>query len=218
MNDTNEEMLQTDARLGRPLVALQASNETLSASRWAAAAGVPTAEVGMMAEQLRGLGVEVEGSVAAGFRLAGEADLALSEVLEPKLAETIFAGGIRHFAKIGSTSAAAMRAGAEELAEREANGTIQDALRGAVWLAEEQTAAKGRAGHVWMADSTDGIYFSALLRPRLAPADVIILSLAAGLAVVEAVHEITGMRGDLRWPNDVLMSGRRCTTWWWASE
>jgi BirA family biotin operon repressor/biotin-[acetyl-CoA-carboxylase] ligase len=50
---------------------------------------------------------------------------------------------------------------------------------------------------------------SALLRPRLAPAEAIILSLAAGLAVVEAVHEVTGQWGDLRWPNDVLLGGRK---------
>ena len=43
---------------------------------------------------------------------------------------------------------------------------------------------------------------------EVAPEDVIILSLAAGLAVVEAVHEVTGLWGDLRWPNDVLLGGR----------
>jgi BirA family biotin operon repressor/biotin-[acetyl-CoA-carboxylase] ligase len=81
--------------------------------------------------------------------------------------------------------------------------------RGAVWLAEEQTAGKGRAGHGWQSLPRDGIYLSALLRPRLAPAEVIILSLAAGVAVVEAVHEVTGLWGDLRWPNDVLLGGRK---------
>ncbi len=167
-----------------------------------------TGEAWKLAEELRGMGVEVEGSAAEGWRLVGEADLALPEVLEPKIAGTIFAGGVRHFAKIGSTNAAAMRAGAEAVAA--SNGEPEKNQRPtSVWLAEEQTAGKGRAGHVWKSNPVDGIYCSVLLRPRLAPAEAIILSLAAGLAVVDAVHEVTGLLGDLRWPNDVLMGGRK---------
>jgi BirA family biotin operon repressor/biotin-[acetyl-CoA-carboxylase] ligase len=182
--------------------------------------------------------VEVGGSAAEGWRLEGEADVALPEVLEAKIAGTIFGGGVRHFARIGSTNAAAMQAGAQGWAEA-AQGSGQGQLphsskgglngppgasgiaslpaagaraagaRGEVWLAEEQTAGKGRAGHGWESRPRDGIYLSALLRPRLAPAEVIILSLAAGLAVVEAVHEVTGQWSDLRWPNDVMMGGRK---------
>jgi BirA family biotin operon repressor/biotin-[acetyl-CoA-carboxylase] ligase len=197
----SEETLQTDARLGRALASLINRQGTLGTLEWAAAAGVPADhaayETPRLAEGLRALGVEVEGSAAEGWRLAGEADLALPQMLEPRIAGTIFAGGVRHFAQIGSTNATAMRAGAE------------GARDGSVWLAEEQTAGKGRAGHVWKSNPRDGIYCSALLRPRVAPADVIILSLAAGLAVVEAVHEVTGLWGDLRWPNDVLLGGRK---------
>jgi BirA family biotin operon repressor/biotin-[acetyl-CoA-carboxylase] ligase len=130
-------------------------------------------------------------------RARAEAEAMHMEVLEPLIAGTIFAGGVQHFARIGSTNAAAMRAGAE------------GARDGSVWLAEEQTEGKGRAGHVWQSNPRDGIYCSALLRPRLAPAEVIILSLAAGLAVVHAVHKVTGLWSDLRWPNDVLLGGRK---------
>ena len=252
----SEETMETDARLGRALVALQAGQGSAIGGReWAAAAGVETGEAWKLAEELRRLGVEVEGSAATGWRLASEADLTLPEVLEPKIAGTIFAGGVHHFAKIDSTNAAAMKAGAEaagvQLSQEQdplphpgntslggtsttgkvnyaakstvwrqqpsgqdqlphpSNGSSEDAARGAVWLAEEQTAGRGRAGHVWKSNPMDGIYCSALLRPKLAPAEVIILSLAAGLAVVEAVHEVTGLWGDLRWPNDVLMGERK---------
>ncbi len=242
----NEETVQTEARLGRALVALMRAQGglgvggqnafVLSARELAAAAGVATGDAWKLAEGLLGLGVEVEGSAASGWRLVGEADLALPEVLEPKIAGTIFAGGVRHFAKIGSTNAAAMAEGAaSELLPRKQEQLPHPSNRGldgppvdqrphpsnggldgapaepsaSVWLAEEQTAGKGRAGHVWKSNPTDGIYCSALLRPKLAPADAIILSLAAGLAVVEAVHEVTGLWGDLRWPNDVLLGGRK---------
>jgi BirA family biotin operon repressor/biotin-[acetyl-CoA-carboxylase] ligase len=204
----SEETLQTDARLGRALVALQ-EWKSLTSEEWCAAAGVASGAASgvapeeapqaapRLAEELRRLGVEVAGSATTGWRLVGEADLALPEVLESHIAGTVFAGGVRHFARIGSTSATAMRAGAE------------GARDGSVWLAEEQTAGKGRAGHGWESNPKDGIYCSALLRPKLSPADVIIFSLAAGLAVVDAVHEVTGLWSDLRWPNDVLLDGRK---------
>jgi BirA family biotin operon repressor/biotin-[acetyl-CoA-carboxylase] ligase len=219
----NNGTLPTEARLGRALLALRESEGGLSTRQWAAAAGVGMEDACQLAAELRALGVEVEGTALAGWRLAGEADVALPEVLAAKIAGTIFAGGVRHFATIGSTNAAAMRAGAE--AEAAAQKTIQSANQdagrdvvqggkqerrpGAVWLAEEQTAGKGRAGHVWQSNPRDGIYCSVLLRPRLAPVDVIVWSLAAGLAVVEAVHEVTGLWGDLRWPNDVMLGGRK---------
>jgi BirA family biotin operon repressor/biotin-[acetyl-CoA-carboxylase] ligase len=208
-----KETLQTDVRLGRALLALRESQDVLSAREWAAAAGVAAGDAWKLAEELLAMGVEVAGSAAEGYRLAGEADLALPEVLEPMIADTIFAGQVRHFLKIGSTNAAAMRAGAEGIAGGGSYNAAQSAGQHgdqcAVWLAEEQTAGKGRAGHVWKSNPKDGIYCSALLRPKVAPEDAIILSLAAGLAVVEAVHEVTGLWGDLRWPNDVLLGGRK---------
>jgi BirA family biotin operon repressor/biotin-[acetyl-CoA-carboxylase] ligase len=238
--------LQTEAQLGRALVALQQAPGVLGSAEWAAAAGVKAGEAWKLADGLLALGVEVAGSAAEGWRLEGEADVALPEVLEPKITGTIFAGGVRHFARIGSTNAAAMQAGAEGWAESldVSQGVAEERLphsskrngppggsgnaplpasgaqagnaslpaagaQGEVWLAEEQTAGKGRAGHGWQSRPRDGIYLSALLRPKLAPAEVIILSLAAGLAVVEAVHEVTGLWSDLRWPNDVMVGARK---------
>ena len=133
-----------------------------------------------------------------------DAELLLPELLEPKIGGTIFAGGLHHFARIESTNVAAMQAGAERWARDRVAGD-----GGEVWLAEEQTAGKGRAGHTWQSRPRDGIYLSALLWPRMAPAETAILSLAAGLAVVEAVHETTGLSADLRWPNDALLGGKK---------
>jgi BirA family biotin operon repressor/biotin-[acetyl-CoA-carboxylase] ligase len=110
---------------------------------------------------------------------------------------TVFAGGVRYFSSIASTSLAAMQAGQE------------GAPSGSVWLADEQTAGKGRAGHQWHSPAGTGLYLSALLRPRLAPSEVIILSLAAGLSVVRAVREVTSLEADLRWPNDVLFGDKK---------
>ena len=54
-----------------------------------------------------------------------------------------------------------------------------------------------------------GIYLSALLRPAIAPADVLWLSLAAGIAVHGAIEAVTTLKPDLRWPNDLLFGPRK---------
>jgi BirA family transcriptional regulator, biotin operon repressor / biotin---[acetyl-CoA-carboxylase] ligase len=116
--------------------------------------------------------------------------------LDASLAGTPFAGHVRYFPSIESTNVLAMRE-AED-----------GAPHGSVYLADEQTAGRGRAAHGWQSTRGLGVYVSVLLRPRVAPADILWLSLAAGLAVRQAVERITSLEADIRWPND-LMLGRK---------
>ena len=75
---------------------------------------------------------------------------------------------------------------------------------GSVVIAGEQTAGQGRHGHSWHSAADIGIYCSIVLDP--APA----LTLAVGLATVDAIAESTGIVCDLRWPNDVMLDGKQC--------
>jgi len=120
--------------------------------------------------------------------------------------ETIFAGKLSHYPRIDSTNAAAMQAGAAGAPE------------GSVFLAEEQTAGRGRAGHAWLSQPGLGIYCSVLLRPSLHETTstaqnsalnqdgILLLSLVSALAVQDAVQAITGLNPDIRWPNDLLLN------------
>jgi BirA family biotin operon repressor/biotin-[acetyl-CoA-carboxylase] ligase len=74
---------------------------------------------------------------------------------------------------------------------------------GSVVLADEQTAGQGRHGHSWHSAAGSGIYCSLVLKP--AP----VLTLALGLATVEAITRVTGLACDLRWPNDVMLGGKK---------
>ncbi len=74
---------------------------------------------------------------------------------------------------------------------------------GSIVLAGEQTAGQGRHGHTWYSEPGAGIYCSIVLNP--AP----VLTLAIGLAAVEAITEVTGLVCDLRWPNDLMLGGRK---------
>src|SRR5437660_1607170 len=91
---------------------------------------------------------------------------------------------------------------AAALAERgEAHGTIV--------VAEAQTAGIGRQGHAWHSEDTGGLYLSLILRLNLAPRDLPLLTMALGLGVQEAVDRHCGVTTDIRWPNDILLEGRK---------
>src|ERR1700749_5019628 len=93
------------------------------------------------------------------------------DTLHRELAGTPFAGKVRHFSTIDSTNTLAMR----EAQQGQESGTV--------YLADEQTGGRGRGAHEWHSAAGSGLYVSILLRPKIAPADILWLSLAAGLAV-----------------------------------
>ena len=83
---------------------------------------------------------------------------------------------------------------------------------GAVVVADEQTAGRGRRGHTWFSPPGAGLYVSVVLAPASAcdpQRATQLLTLAAGVAVVEAVEETVGLAADLKWPNDVYRRGRK---------
>ncbi|HWZ13005.1 MAG TPA: biotin--[acetyl-CoA-carboxylase] ligase [Acidobacteriaceae bacterium] len=117
--------------------------------------------------------------------------------IDAALAGTRFGGRLHHFASIDSTSDLAMAEGARGQAD------------GTVYVADEQTAGRGRGDHTWHSEPNNGLYVSALLRPQVAPADALWLSLIAGIAVHDAVLQVTGLAADIRWPNDLLLGPQK---------
>jgi BirA family transcriptional regulator, biotin operon repressor / biotin---[acetyl-CoA-carboxylase] ligase len=188
----------TDARLGR-IVRLLSENATLviSGTRIAEELRTTRSEVWRAIEHLRELGVQIAGHPASGYQLESVADLLLPDIVGPLVSGTLFASRIHHYFRIGSTNAAAMDAAAAGEPE------------GSVFFAEQQTSGRGRGGNSWESAASDGIYCSVVLRPQFGPADALLLSLIAGIAVAEAVEKITGLHPDLRWPNDVLLEERK---------
>jgi BirA family biotin operon repressor/biotin-[acetyl-CoA-carboxylase] ligase len=188
----------TDVRLGR-IVRLLMDHATVIASgtKIAEEIGTSRSEVWRLIQQLRGLGVDIAGHPATGYRLRAVPDLLLPELIGPLVKGTIFSKQIHHFYKVGSTNSEAMTAAAEGAPE------------GSVFLAEEQLAGRGRGAHSWHSAQSEGIYCSVVLRPAIPPSDALLLSLAAGLAVRTAVADVTQLPIDLKWPNDLLCGGKK---------
>jgi BirA family biotin operon repressor/biotin-[acetyl-CoA-carboxylase] ligase len=190
----------TDARLSR-IVRLLSDNATvvISGARIAEELGTSRSEVWRAVQYLRQLGVRITGHLATGYQLMAVPDLLLPDVLSPLLGGTIFGTGshLHHYFRIGSTNVVAMKAAAEGAPE------------GSVFLAEEQTAGRGRGDHTWESAESVGIYCSIVLRPEMSPLDALFLSLMTGIAAADAVKQTTGLEPDLRWPNDMLLNERK---------
>ena len=170
----------------------------VSGTKMASEVGVSPSTVWHLVEQLRALGVDIAGHLGTGYRLRAIPDLLLPEMLAPLIRGTIFSGRVHHYYNIDSTSSVAMDAARDGAAE------------GSVFLAEQQTAGRGRGGHRWHSPRSTGIYCSLVLRPALPPAEVLLLSLAAGLAVHAAVEELDpALSPDLKWPYDLLVRGKK---------
>ena len=81
---------------------------------------------------------------------------------------------------------------------------------GTVVVAEEQTAGQGRHGRRWHSEKGAGLYVSIVLGRELPPESLQSLTLALGLATREAILLATGLACELKWPNDLLIGGRKC--------
>ena len=189
----------TDVRLGLIVrLLMEHATVVVSGTKIAEEISSSRSEVWRLIQQLRALGVDVAGHPATGYRLRSVPDLLLPEIVRPLLRSTIFDAQLHHFYKIGSTNTSAMAAAA------------QGAPEGSVFLAEEQTAGRGRGANTWQSPRSTGIYCSVILRPELPPSEVLPLTLAAGLAVQTAIQQIDArVMADLKWPNDVLVHGEK---------
>jgi len=80
---------------------------------------------------------------------------------------------------------------------------------GTVVFALEQTAGRGRQGRAWNSPAGQGLYLSVILRPQTSFPVVQLIPLAAGLAVAETLKDIYAVLPDIKWPNDVMVGGRK---------
>lgn len=170
----------------------------VSGNKIAAEIGTSRSEVWRLIQRLRQFGLDIAGHPSTGYSLKSMPDLLLPDMLAPQLNATIFGKHIHHYYKIGSTNTAAMEA---------ASAGAPD---GSVFLAEQQTAGRGRGANQWHSERSSGIYCSVVLRPAVPPSDVLVITLAAGLAVQAAIQEIDPrITPDLKWPNDVLIGKKK---------
>lgn len=102
------------------------------------------------------------------------------------------------FDSVDSTNDTAMEIGAK-----------REEPEGIVVIADSQKSGKGRLGRSWISPPGGNLYFTILLRPNFPPREAPLLTLMAAVAVVSAIREHTGLKAAIKWPNDLLLNGKK---------
>ncbi|PJN62210.1 Bifunctional ligase/repressor BirA [Paenibacillus sp. GM1FR] len=147
--------------------------------------------------KLRDMGYEFEAVSRKGYRLLTKPDSIDPTGLQLALDTTVFGRKAVLLASTLSTQGDVLK-----LAE-------QGQAEGAVVIAEEQTGGRGRFGRQWFSPPGKGIWMSVLLRPDLPLQHTPQLTLLTGVAVCRAVRACSGADAGIKWPNDVLIDGRK---------
>jgi BirA family biotin operon repressor/biotin-[acetyl-CoA-carboxylase] ligase len=167
----------------------------LSGEELARRLGCSRAAIWKRIAALRRQGYRIVGRPAGGYALARVPDRLGSAELAPHLRGTW--REVDWVEEVDST---------QRLARERAR---QGAPEGTTVIAERQTAGRGRLGRVWHSPGGLNLYCSIVLRPPVPPHAVPQLALVAGVAVAAAIAEETGVRPAIKWPNDVLLGGRK---------
>src|SRR5205823_13829115 len=128
-----------------------------------------------------------------GYQLVSAPDVLHADDLLSRLGKTKVIGrDIRVFRETTSTN---------DIVDKLARDGVKE---GVVVFAESQTKGRGRLGRKWLSPARKGLWFSLLLRPKLRPQAVTQLTIASATALVRAVHSQTGLKPEIKWPNDIV--------------
>jgi BirA family biotin operon repressor/biotin-[acetyl-CoA-carboxylase] ligase len=186
----------TDARI---LFALRhVGGGYVSGAELAQQLGISRAAVWARIEDLRALGYDIAASPHQGYQLLGAPDLLHADDLVSFVSGNKVVGrDIRVFKETSSTN---------DVVEKLARDGVAE---GAVVFAESQTKGRGRLGRQWLSPARKGLWFSVLLRPNLRPQAATKLTVAAATSLTRAIRRQTGLVPEIKWPNDVLIKGRK---------
>ena len=149
-------------------------------------------------ESLREAGFEIIASPHRGYQLVSAPDALLAVDLQSRLIQDQAIGStVRVLQNTTSTNDEASRAALEGHPE------------GLVIFAESQSTGRGRMGRRWSSPTGRGLWFSALLRPSLTPGECTQLTAASAIALVRAIQSATGITPEIKWPNDLLIKGKK---------
>ena len=187
--------MTTDAKI---LSALRANPDGVSGAQMAEQLAISRAAIWSRIEDLRRVGYDIEASPHFGYRLVRSPDALHADDLTARLGKTRVIGrDIQVFEQTTSTN---------DVIEKLARDGVKE---GAVVFAESQTKGRGRLGRKWISPAHKGLWFSILLRPSLRPQEATQLTVASATALRRAIENETGLKPEIKWPNDILIGGKK---------
>lgn len=176
----------------------RAAPEWVSSEQLRQPSGVSRAAISKQMKAWQALGYEIESSPRKGYRLLRDPDSLRAEQIQPFLAGTRFAGGTYLFKEVTPSTNDDLRLLAG-----------QGAAEGTLVLAEVQEQGRGRRGRRWFGRAGDCLQFSVLLRPPISAQEATLIPLLAATAVARALTSAGAAGVGIKWPNDVLIDGRK---------
>lgn len=179
------------------LTALKEADDYVSGQELCEKFGVSRTAIWKAVNQLKQAGYEIEAIQNKGYKIISTPDrLSVSEL--ESIRKTAWAGQeIFCYDAIDSTNAKA-----KQLAEEgHATGTLV--------VAEKQEAGRGRRGRTWESPAGNGIFMTLMIKPEINPNNASMLTLVAALAVSRAITNQTGRPAGIKWPNDIVMNGKK---------
>ncbi|WP_180968252.1 biotin--[acetyl-CoA-carboxylase] ligase [Cytobacillus massiliigabonensis] len=150
-------------------------------------------------EELRKEGFEMEAVRRKGYKIIKTPERVTADEIRLGLKTEFIGRHIHSEDVVDSTQKVAQRL------------VFEGASEGTIIIAEEQLSGRGRMDRKWHSPKYTGIWMSVILRPNLPPAKAPQLTLITAVAVVQAIEEMTGMTPEIKWPNDILLNGKKVT-------
>ncbi len=159
--------------------------------------GVSRTAVWKAINQLKEAGYEIEAQQNKGYRLMAAPDLMTEAEIKSLMHTEWVAKEVLYFDTIDSTNTKA-----QELAEKGYQS-------GTLVVADKQESGKGRRGRSWVSPSGTGIFMTLMIKPDINPNNASMLTLVAALAVAKAITSVTGEEALIKWPNDIVINGKK---------
>lgn len=159
--------------------------------------GVSRTAVWKAINQLKEAGYEIEAQQNKGYRLMAAPDLMTEAEIKSLMHTEWVAKEVLYFDTIDSTNTKA-----QELAEK-------GYPSGTLIVADKQESGKGRRGRSWVSPSGTGIFMTLMIKPDINPNNASMLTLVAALAVAKAITSVTGEEAMIKWPNDIVVNGKK---------
>ncbi|NLK22169.1 MAG: biotin--[acetyl-CoA-carboxylase] ligase [Epulopiscium sp.] len=176
---------------------LKSADDYISGEEMSKIFGVSRTAIWKVITHLKGQGYIIESVTNKGYYLKSSPDLLTEEEIIYDLKTRYIGKKVYHYDKIDSTNKEAKKLASK--GEKE----------GIVVVAEEQLLGKGRLGRTWSSPTGVGIWMSIILRPEISPIDASKVTLIAGLAVCRGIESVTGLKSQIKWPNDIIINNKK---------
>lgn len=158
--------------------------------------GISRAAVWKYIQELREQGYVINSSPNSGYLLESSPDIPIPEEIQEGLNTHALGRTVIYRSEVTSTQDIAISL------------ALEGAEEGTMVIAETQTKGRGRMGRTWVSNPGN-LYFSLILRPEMKPSEAMKLPLITGVGVAQAINNVTGLNPSLKWPNDIMVAGKK---------